>query len=285
MESKTFLFVLWEGGGNVPPILGLAHSMVERGHRVLVISDPCNGTEARAAGCEFISYTRAPHRYSKSADTTLVKDYETANPIKGFQIFLDEIACGPALEYAKDVLDVLNKNHVDVVVTSEAMFGGCFAAEVRNIPCVMLIPATYNFPAQGMPPPGMMPKKGFMAFILGNLASFFFKRLIAHGLPAFNKARKELGLKPAKEISDYLTSSLHRILVMTSPDFDFPAKLPGNVRYTGPMLDDPFMMQNWEDPWPATDHRKLILVGFSTTYQQHENILQNIMDALGADAL
>lgn len=194
---------------------------------------------------------------------------------------MDKIACGPSLEYAKDVLEVLKNNPVDVVVVSEVLFGGCFAAEVVGIPCVMLIPRTYNFPAEGMPPPGMMPQKGVTGYIIDKLSSAFFKKLVAYGLPAFNNARKELGLNPAKDIIDYLYNHLYRILVMTSPDFDFPAKFPANVQFTGPILDDPFTMQSWEDPWTETDDRKLVLVGFSTTYQQQENILQNIIAALG----
>ena len=31
--TREFLFVLWAGGGNVPPQLTLAGRLVERGHR------------------------------------------------------------------------------------------------------------------------------------------------------------------------------------------------------------------------------------------------------------
>ena len=36
--SREFLFVLWAGGGNVPPQLTLARRMVERGHRVRMLT-------------------------------------------------------------------------------------------------------------------------------------------------------------------------------------------------------------------------------------------------------
>ena len=95
MQPKTFLFVLWEGGGNIPPMLGLAKRMIARGHKVTVISDPCNEPEALASGCGFFPYTTAPHRYDKSADSTILKDYEARNTIQGFKMFLYNIACGP----------------------------------------------------------------------------------------------------------------------------------------------------------------------------------------------
>jgi UDP:flavonoid glycosyltransferase YjiC (YdhE family) len=50
VTPRRFLFVMWEGGGNVSPILGLARRLVERGHHVRVMSDPCNEPEVRAAG-------------------------------------------------------------------------------------------------------------------------------------------------------------------------------------------------------------------------------------------
>ena len=281
MQPKTFLFVLWEGGGNIPPMLGLAKRMIARGHKVTVISDPCNEPEALAAGCDFFPYTTAPHRYDKSADSTILKDYEARNTIQGFKMFLDNIACGPALQYASDVLAVLNAGKFDVVVVNEALFGGCFAAEVMNLPCVMGIPGTCSFPAPGMPPPGMLPQKGLVGKLLDKMSSVIFKKLISYGLPSFNKARTALGLPPLTDIIEYTYNFPKRVLVMTSPDFEFPARFPASVRVTGPMLDDPFVSGIAQDFLPEGDDRKMILVGFSTTYQNQADILQHIIEAMG----
>jgi len=281
MQPKNFLFVLWEGGGNVPPILGLAKRMIARGHKVTVISDPCNEPEAKAAGCDFFPYTTAPHRYDKSADSTILKDYEARNTIQGFKMFLNNIACGPALQYARDVMGVLNNGKFDVVVVNEALYGGCFAAEVMKLPCVMVIPGTCSFPAPGMPPPGMLPQKGLAGKLLDKMSSIIFKKLISHGLPSFNEARSALGLPPLSDIIEYTYNFPNRVLIMTSPDFEFPANFPASVRITGPILDDPFVHEIDQDILPEGDDRKLILVSFSTTFQNHAGILQNIIDAIG----
>lgn len=58
--GDRYLFVDWEGGGNLPPALTLARQMVERGHRVRVLCDPADEADVRAAGCKFVPYTRAP---------------------------------------------------------------------------------------------------------------------------------------------------------------------------------------------------------------------------------
>jgi MGT family glycosyltransferase len=69
--------------------------------------------------------------------------------------------------------------------------------------------------------------------------------------------------------------------VLTSPAFDFPARLPANVRYVGPVLDDPSGDPRWEPPWPEDNGRPLVIVSFSTSYQGHEAVLQKAVDALG----
>jgi MGT family glycosyltransferase len=70
-------------------------------------------------------------------------------------------------------------------------------------------------------------------------------------------------------------------LLATSRAFDFPSEgLPKNVRYVGPQLDDPHWAQPWTSPWPTSDARPLVTVGFSTTFQNHAAVLQNVIDAL-----
>ena len=48
--QRIFLFVMWQGGGNVPVQLGVARRLVEGGHRVRVLADPAGEGEARATG-------------------------------------------------------------------------------------------------------------------------------------------------------------------------------------------------------------------------------------------
>jgi hypothetical protein len=64
--EQVFLFVMWQGGGNVPAQLGVARQLVEVGHRVRVLADPAVEAEARAAGCEFSAFRLAPHHNLRS---------------------------------------------------------------------------------------------------------------------------------------------------------------------------------------------------------------------------
>jgi MGT family glycosyltransferase len=91
--------------------------------------------------------------------------------------------------------------------------------------------------------------------------------------------RADLGLEPLRTF-DELVARVDRALVLTSPAFDFPARLPANVEYVGPQLDPPAPTPAWESPWPAADDRPLVVVGLSTTHQAHDPLLERIVAAL-----
>ncbi len=275
---RRFLFVLFEGGGNVPPMLGLARRLVERGHHVRVIGEPANEAEIKAAGCEFTPYTRAPHRFDKSAESTFMDDYLGKTPIYALFRFIDRVLAGPALEYAQDVLEELERRPVDLVVVNEFLFGGLFAAEKLGIPSVMVTPGIYNFYAPGLPPPGMTPLSGPAGWLRDKGYGMMFKRIVAHAVPGLRRARQGLGLDPAIDPLDYM-AKLERSLVLTSPAFEFPARFSANIRLTGPVIDDPALVEPWQSPWAEDDERPLVVVSFSTTYQAHEAILQRVIDA------
>ncbi len=268
ITPRRFLFVMWEGGGNVPPILGLARCLVERGHSVRVMSDPCNEEEVRAAGCEFTAYSCAPHRTDKSAASTLVKDYE-GNSLAGMRI-ATKILFNSG--YAEDVLDELSARPVDVCCVNDIVIGALFAAEKVGIPAVLLAPnCTDLIPAPGSGLGGKA-KIALMNFLVRRI-------LIPDAVTELLKTRQALGLPPIGGLFSYF-HKLAKILVMTSRDFDSKAEVGPNYQYVGPILDDPIWAETWESPWPADHADPLVVVGLSTTYQQQEAVLQRVLDAM-----
>ena len=65
-----------DGGGTVPPTLGVASGLVRRGHRVRVLADPTVEESARSAGCAFTPRTSAPHFDSLADQTALIAAME-----------------------------------------------------------------------------------------------------------------------------------------------------------------------------------------------------------------
>ena len=109
-------------------------------------------------------------------------------------------------------------------------------------------------------------------------------RVFAKGLPTLNAARAEHGLAPLTSFYDQVLTA-HRILVLTSPTFDYAAPfVPDNARYVGPMLDEPGVgASRGRRRWPD-DERPLVLVGLSSTFQDQAALLQRIIDALSGPA-
>jgi MGT family glycosyltransferase len=101
----------------------------------------------------------------------------------------------------------------------------------------------------------------------------------AYGRRRLNDLRAAHGLAPVSHLFDQIRRA-RRHFVLTSRAFDFPAALPANVRYVGPVFDDPVWAETvaWTAP-PGTD--PLVLVAMSSTYQDQLGCLQRVVDALG----
>ncbi len=277
---RRFLFVGWEGGGNMPPILGLARRLVSRGHAVRVLSDPCNEAEVAASGCAFVPYARAPHRRDKARASTIITDWQARSPAKAFAVLRDRLMFGPARAYAEDVLAELTREPADVVAANDALYGAHAAAEKAGVPLAVLIPNCYMGPARGFPFAAFPPARGPLGRTRDAIVAWIFRREFAKGLPALNAARAAIGLPAIGHPWDQLLRA-DRVLVLTSLAFDFPAAwLPQNVRYIGPQLDDPRWAAPWAPPWPEPLREPLVLVSFSTTFQDQRALLQRIIDAL-----
>jgi MGT family glycosyltransferase len=70
-----------------------------------------------------------------------------------------------------------------------------------------------------------------------------------------------------------------RLLLMTSRAFEYEQFTPPpNVRITGPRLDDPAWVGDWT---PPDGDDPLVLVGMSSTFMDHADVLQRAATALG----
>jgi MGT family glycosyltransferase len=75
--------------------------------------------------------------------------------------------------------------------------------------------------------------------------------------------------------------NLARVLVLSSAGFDFPTRLPPNVRYVGPQLVDPDWAAAGND-WRPDGDGPLVLVALSSVYQRQSDLLGTIAIALGS---
>jgi len=89
-------------------------------------------------------------------------------------------------------------------------------------------------------------------------------------------------MPPLTNISDLIHEADLKI-VQTLNSFDIPIEpAPGNVRYTGPAIDDPDWAKSdqWKNPWASQKESPIVVIAFSSTFQNQRSIIQNCVHAM-----
>lgn len=100
-------------------------------------------------------------------------------------------------------------------------------------------------------------------------------------LAAVNQLRAELGLDPVARVPDLLDRA-DVVLVVTVRELDRPRDIPANVRFVGPLVEDPGAEVGWR---PPRGDGPLVVVGLGTTPMDEAPVLQRVLDALGAHSV
>src|SRR5262249_54533896 len=126
---------------------------------------------------------------------------------------------------------------------------------------------------------GLQPARGPAGRLRDRVLSTLAERLWdARGLVGLNALRGRHDLPPLSHFFDQVGRAW-RQLVLTSAAFDFPATLPDNARYVGPVLDEPAWALS--TPWTTpAGNSPLVLVSLSSTFQDQIGCLQRIVEAL-----
>ena len=279
---NRYLLALWESGGALPPIFGLARRLVEHGHTVRVIADATVEDHALAAGCTFEAWRTAPNRISLDPEHDPMKDWEVSNPMEMLRRARDEMISGPAAAYAADTRAAIGDHSPDVVLTDSHLLGVILGAQAEGTPVVALVPNIWMIPTEGAPAigPGFgLPVNALHRF-RDRMLTRMVNRVFDKSLPELNELRSSHGLDPLDSVYDQVTTA-DAIVVLASPTFDFASPfVPDNVRYVGPVLDDPHWASGWDSPWAPYDDRPLVLVGLSSTFMDQADLLRRIVSAL-----
>ena len=278
-----FLFAGWEGGGNVPPLVGAIRRLVARGHSVRILADDAMRDDVTAAGAEFRPWRSGFNRPDRTPHSDPLRDWEPVEPGGDLLRVLDHLMIGPAADHARDTTAEIALRRPHVLVSSDLMLGPMMAAEAQEVPFAVLSSNISLVPMEGMPPPGpgIAPPRTAEEHKVAAGAAAWYAAALRERLPAFNAVRATHGLAPLRDPLDQVRNA-DLVLLGTSRAFDFPIpQLPPRVHYVGPMLDLP----RWAvgQRVVAGDDQPKVLIAMSSTFQDQAGAIQAVLDA--ADGL
>jgi MGT family glycosyltransferase len=280
-----FLQAIIDGGGTVPPAMGVAAELVRRGHTVTVLADPTVAPSAGAAGCDFMPWRTAPHFASVEEQTAFLAAFESGNPVRAYRIARDRLIGGRATRgFASDVLSLARDLRPDAVLAESAVPGIVIGALASALPTAALMPNIYLRPTPGLPltGTGWQPSRGAAGRVRDNLAPRATGLLTGRLVPALNATLRAHGLRRIGGLFELLDRCTE-VLVLTSPSFDFRAPhLPPNVRYVGPELADPdWATREDAGSWRPAGDGPLVLAAASSVFQHQTELLRRAAAALG----
>jgi len=225
---SCFTFLTWDGGGNVPPAVGIAQELVARGNEVRFLGYFPQRAAIEGRGLDFSALSR-------SGDFDLYGESATEQRLPA--IIRNVWACP---EHLMDVPDALAAHPTDVLVVDFLMQGALAQARRTSIPVAVLAHSS----VAGIVPPPESP--------MGSAR-----------LAAANSLRATIGLSRLERLNDGWDGL--PTIVTTIPDLDGAADGASKmVHYVGPVAERT-PQSTWVSPWAPNDPRPLVLVSFSTT--------------------
>jgi len=245
VSKRRCLVVTLDAAGNWPPELALVRALLGRGHEVRVMSHAAHAAQISEAGAAFRPYDRVLER-----DPT-VRRNET--PQTEMARVLEEVFLNP--RFADALLAEVQRDAPDVLLVDHMLLMATAAAESTGLPTAILWHSVYGGMAQGPAP------------MSGSL------------LDPVNSFRDKLGLD---RIADRWASAqkADAIVAFTYEAFDtVPQDRPKQLHYVGPLAcmsrpEVPYVL-----PWGPDDQRPLVLVSYSTSFQNQVSALQRVADA------
>jgi len=227
-EVARFTFLTWDGGGNLPPAVGIAQELIARGNEIRFLGYLSQQAAIEARGLAF----SALHR---SGNFDL---YGERAPEQRLPAIIRNVWACP--EHLDDIPDALAAHPADVLVVDFLMQGALAQARRTDIPVAVLAHSS----VAGIVPAPDSP--------MGSAR-----------LAAANGFRTAIGLPRMERLNDGWDGL--PTIVTTIPELDPAAEgAPTTVYYVGPVAERT-SQSSWDRPWAPNDLRPLVLVSLSTT--------------------
>ena len=242
---SRFLIVTWDGAGNLAPTLGIARTLVERGHDVRLLGHRTIAERCGDVGTRFVPLSQG-ELWNAMDDPG---DFEAE-----IRLLIDELSFSPTI--AGDLAKELDREPADAVLVDCMLFTAIDVALASGSPTATLFHTAYT------------------VFRGGPLVEMF-----APGLAITNARRAELGLPAVERLGD-IHDACACALVALPKEFEPDVPEAANVLRIGPVLDAPPLCCQVDEVDVRAGATPLVLVSLSTSEQGQADLLQRCVDAV-----
>jgi hypothetical protein len=186
IRSGRLLIAMIDGGGTVPPTLGVAAELVRRGHQVRVLADPTVATDARTAGCAFSEWREAPHFNTREEQSALLAAFESRNPYRALKAVRNYAGDGMTGRFVREVVSTTREFGADAILAEALVPGMIIGGLASGVPTAALMANIYLRPTVGYPlfGTGWSPGEGVIAKSRDKLVPEAARWLLARSLAA-----------------------------------------------------------------------------------------------------
>jgi UDP:flavonoid glycosyltransferase YjiC (YdhE family) len=243
---SRFLIATWDGAGNLPPELGIARTLVERGHDVRLLGHRTIADRCGDVGTRFVPLSQ--NEFWDAMDDPA--DFEAE-----VRLLIDQLCFGSTI--ADDLAEELDREPADAVLVDCMLFTTIDVALASGCPTAALVHTAYTL------------------FRGGPLVEAF-----APGIAIANARRAQLGL-PAVETLGDIHDACASVLVAVPKEYEPDVRDAANVLRIGPVLDAPPLCCDLDEVDVRDGATPLVLVSLSTSEQGQADLLQRCVDAVG----
>jgi len=242
---SRFLIMTWDGAGNVAPTLGIARTLVERGHDVRLMGHRTIAERCGDAGTRFVPLSQG-ELWDAMDDPG---DFEAE-----IRLLIDELSFSSTIP--GDLAKELDREPADSVLVDCMLFTAIDVALASGTPTAALFHTAYTI------------------FRGGPLVEMF-----APGVAIANGRRAELGLPAVERLGD-IHDGCACAIVAAPKEFEPDVPDAANVLRIGPVLDAPPLCCNVDEVDGPVGSTPLVLVSLSTSEQGQADLLQRCVDAV-----
>ena len=270
---STLLITVPHTASHVLPQLSIAKAFVQRGHRVIFHTDPCNAEKVSAAGAELIPMPRhcdIIHRLSDGSSAQI----PTWLPkfIRQFLYFRYEV-----LTMVPDLISELEviaqREGVDCILGDLFGFGASYAAERLNIPYVTLTISWLDTP-NAMGVPVLFKALPLPSGLIHALTNFLFP---------LHRVRKQVGLppRPRNASAEFFAVIISQILnlVPCHREFIDAEQIQANQVFLGPITSQVSRSKNVV-PYGESLEPGTVVILYSTAYKEDQGLFRDVVESI-----